>query len=452
MGGIQIRGTGSLRKRKCRGGYRWCAALSYKTEDGKGWRGTVRALTDEEGKAIVAMPDRKDPNGEKVVNNRNRRKAEQAMARLIADMNGSAYDRDATVEDYYRADMEGRAGVLAGSTARGYMEYAPIIGKGLEGITISKLDQKAVRLWVRGMVADGKAPSTIRKAYTLLHQVCDRAVENGDMTANPCTDAIRRAEIPTSPTKEPNALDSEGVARVNALLNEAKNPRLRVGARIALHCGLRAGEISGLRWRDVGEGALRVRESIANVGGGTEAKAPKSYAGTRDVPMTPELARELAEWRKAQEAEWRKEWVLSDGKTAPETVPFEDCRVIGYADGRHFTPNALGHLWNKLAKGRHERDPKDRRRRGEGWEPGREPVTGTTGEIVTLHDLRHTFATHHIAVVKTDVRTLASLMGHADPAVTMRRYAAALAETREAAQAKAATSLAAGCRPALRVA
>ena len=442
MGAMEIRGASLTKAKDSKGRYHWKGNIRYRGEDGRSWRTKTRHLKGEDGAPIYT-----DKGG-----NRNRRKAQAALDRWREELAGSVYDREATVEDYYRADMEGRAGVLAGSTARGYMEYAPIIAEGLEGVTISKLDQKAVRLWVRGMVADGKAPSTIRKAFTLLHQVCDRAVENGDMTANPCTDAIRRAEIPTSPTKEPNALDSEGVARVNALLNEAKNPRLRIGARIALHCGLRAGEVCGLRWRDVGEGALRVRESIANVGGGTEAKAPKSYAGTRDVPMTPELERELAEWRRAQEAEWRTTWVRRNGTTDPKAVPFEDCRVIGYADGRHFTPNALGHLWNKLAKGRHERDPKDRRRRGEGWEPGREPVTGTTGEVVTLHDLRHTFATHHIAVVRTDVRTLASLMGHADPAVTMRRYAAALAETREAAQAKAATSLAAGCRPALRVA
>ena len=41
-------------------------------------------------------------------------------------------------------------------------------------------------------------------------------------------------------------------------------------------------------------------------------------------------------------------------------------------------------------------------------------------------------------------------MGHADPAVTVRRYAAALAEAREAAQAKAAPVLAAGTEWAMR--
>ena len=441
MGAMEIRGA-SLTKAKDRGGrWHWKGNIRYRGEDGRSWRTKTKHLKGEDGAPIYT-----DKSG-----NRNRRKAQAALDRWREELAGSVYDRDATVEDYYRADMEARAGVLAGSTERGYMEYAPIIGKGLEGVTISQLDQKAVRLWVRGMVARGLAPSTIRKAYGLLSQVCDRATENGDMPANPCTDRIRRAEIPTEPTREPNALDSEGVARVNRLLDEATNPRLRIGARIALHCGLRAGEVCGLRWRDVGGGTLRVRESIANVGGGTEAKTPKSYAGTRDVPMTPELARELAAWRAEQLDSWRALWVRKDGTTDPKAVPFDDCRVIGYANGRHFTPNSLGHLWNRLAKGRHERDPRDRRRRGEGWEPGHEPVTGTTGEVVTLHDLRHTFATHHIAT-GTDVRTLASLMGHADPAVTMRRYAAALAETREAAQAKAATSLAAGCRPALRVA
>ena len=66
-----------------------------------------------------------------------------------------------------------------------------------------------------------------------------------------------------------------------------------------------------------------------------------------------------------------------------------------------------------------------------------------------LHDLRHTYATHLIAT-GADVRTVAALMGHADPAVTVRRYAAALAAARDAAGTRAAPVLTTGTRYALR--
>ena len=437
MARVDVRGASLTKARDARGRYHWKGNIRHR--DGGAWKTMTRHLKGEDGAPIYTDRD----------GNRNRRRAQAALDAWCAEVAGSVYDRGATVGDYVRADLAARGAALAGSTARGYLEYAPIIARGLEGVTMAALDAKAVRLWVRGMVARGLAPSTIRKAYALLHQVCARAVENGDMAANPCTDAIRRAEIPAQPTTEPNALDAEGVARANALLDDATNPRLRVGARLALACGLRAGEVCGLRWRDVGGAVVRVRESIANVGGGTEAKAPKSYAGSRDVPMPPALARELAEWRAAQLDAWRALWGRPDGTTDPQAPPFESCRVVGYADGRWLTPNSLGHAWHKLAAGRRERDPRDGRRRGGGWEPGREPVTGMTGEVVTLHDLRHTYATHTIAT-GADVRTVAALMGHADPAVTMRRYAAALAEAREAAGTRAAPALTAGTRWAAR--
>ena len=435
MGTIEVRGASLTKAADARGRYHWKGNIRYKAEGGGGWRTMTRHLKGGDGGPIHTDRD----------GNRNRRAAQRALDAWRAEVEGSVYDGAGTVEAYVRADLEARRGALAGSTARGYLEYVPIIARGLEGVTMAALDAKAVRLWVRGMVARGLAPSTVRKAFNLLHQVCDRAVENGDMAANPCTARIRRAEVPTEPAREPNALDAEGVARANALLDDAANPRLRIGARLALACGLRAGEACGLRWRDVGGGVVRVRESVANVGGGTEAKAPKSYAGAREVPVPPALARELAEWRAHQLAEWRALWAREDGAAAPDPVPFADCRVIGYADGSWFTPNALGHLWNRLARGRRERDPRDRRRAGEGWERGREPLLGTRGAVVTLHDLRHTYATHMIRT-GADVRTVAALMGHADPAVTVRRYAAALAEAREAAGARAAPVLSTGSR------
>lgn len=443
MGALQL-SEGSLTKRAYRGGWRWCGQLRYKSEDGT-WQTKKKALTDEDGNAIMTDPDRKGPDGTTRRTTRNIRAAQAALARWRDSLAGSVYDRHAKVADYVRSDIEARRGAIAGFTARGYFEYVPIIARGLEDVTIAQLDPKAVRLWVGCMKKRGLSPKTIQKAFNLLHNTCERAIENGDMASNPCTDQIRRTDLPSVGGAEPNALDARGVERVNRLLNDAKNPRLRIGARVALSCGLREGEVCGLRWRDVEPGRLHVRECIANVGGGTVAKGPKSAASRRTVPLPFALEHELAEWREAQRAEWEKAARGQESKV----VPFEDCRVIGYADGRHFTPHALGKLWRKLAKGRHDRDPNDRRKLGEGWEQGREPIVGTRGRVVTFHDLRHTYATQAIAQ-GADVRSTAANMGHADVSMTLNTYADASPEAKLAAQRKAARVLELGSRYALR--
>ena len=440
MGALQL-SEGSLTKRAYKGRLRWIGQIRYKDEGGGRWLTKKKALVNEDGEPIWARPDK--PNGERdttgIV------AAKKALKRWRESLTGSVYDRHAKVADYVRNDLEARRGAIAGSTARGYAEYVPIIERGLENVTIAQLDPKAVRLWIRGMKERGLAPNTIRKAFNILSQTCERAIENGDMTANPCTPQIRKTDLPSVGGSEPNALDSKGVERVNLLLNEATNPRLRIGARIALSCGLREGEICGLRWRDVEPGRLHVRECIANVGGGTVVKSPKSAASRRTVPLPHAIERELSEWREVQLAEWEK---AAKGQEA-KVVPFEDCRVIGYANGEHFTPHALGSLWRKLARGKHDRNPNDRRRLGDGWVPGREPIVGTRGRVVTFHDLRHTYATQAIAQ-GADVRSTAANMGHADVSMTLNTYADASPEAKLAAQRKAAQVLELGSKYALR--
>jgi hypothetical protein len=49
-------------------------------------------------------------------------------------------------------------------------------------------------------------------------------------------------------------------------------------------------------------------------------------------------------------------------------------------------------------------------------------LVGITGKLVTLHDLRHTYATYLVAV-GTDIKTVSSLMGHANAAMTLNTYA-----------------------------
>ena len=431
--------TGGLSIRRDRDGREYYTAV-FKFKAGGKWHQRRVVLRDERGNRIMAGSKSR---------RQNMTAARRAMERARQEVGPVTLDGRIPSTDYVRADLEARRGAIADTTLRGYLDYVPLFAP-LAGVAMNDLSPKDVRLWIHGMVEAGKAPATVRKAYALLEQTCERAVEVGDIAANPCTEQIRRHDLPKAAHAAPNALDAEGVRRVNALLDGARNPRLRVGARLALHAGLRRGECCGLRWGDVDlEGAtLHVRRSIGDRGTlvsgdgrHTYAKDPKSKAGTRDVPMTRALAADLAAWRAEQLAEWRRTWDGCEG----DGPAFPDCYVLGYADGSHFTPHALGRLWSKLAAGMHARSAEDGRRRGEGWEPGREPVVGTEGRVVTFHDLRHTFATVQVAA-GADVKSVSALMGHADASMTLNVYAASDAEARARAMEQAAPVLDAGSR------
>ena len=58
-------------------------------------------------------------------------------------------------------------------------------------------------------------------------------------------------------------------------------------------------------------------------------------------------------------------------------------------------------------------------------------LTGTQGRPPTFHDLRHTFATIAVST-GVDIKTVSVLLGHADPAMTLRVYADSLEDSKRA--------------------
>lgn len=391
-----------------------------------------KSLTDEDGNPILTDADTTDEDDNKVQTTRNIRKAKKALELWRDSVQGKPMGGRMSVPDYISSDLKGRAGSIQGSTMRKYREYAAIIGRGsLAGVPMRDLDTPKVRAWVQGMKRQGMAPATIKTAYNLLHKTCERAMQNGDMASNPCVRGILREDAPRALTSEqvnatkPNALDVAGVRRANALLDAASNGRMRMGARLALVCGLRAGECCALRWRDldVGGRTLRVNQAIGRADGGTYDKPPKTADSLREIPVPAAICAELTAWRGIQEADHDR---AAKGQER-EVVPFPDCYIIGYADGTFMTPHALGNAWSRLA------------RRGD--DEG--PLTGTRGRVCTFHDLRHTFASHAIAN-GADVRSVAALMGHKDASVTLRIYADALPDAKARAMDAVSSTLTAG--------
>ncbi len=125
------------------------------------------------------------------------------------------------------------------------------------------------------LVAAGYAPSTIRRAYTLLQLALEMAVDDGRLARSPC----RRITLPRIGQSEKRFLDIGEVEH----LAETVLPRYRVFVLTGAYTGLRPGELAALRTDrlDLPRRQLRVEEPI------------KTPAARRTVSFSPFLAEEL---------------------------------------------------------------------------------------------------------------------------------------------------------------
>ena len=117
-------------------------------------------------------------------------------------------------------------------------------------------------------------------------------------------DAVRQRIIPWSPMDCVDKIRHK--SQMTAWLTPDQAAALLRAARAAsdpfypawllgICCGLRRGEILGLRWTDVdfADRVLHVRRQLIRVDGQLLETAPKSLCSVRDVPLSPMLADQL---------------------------------------------------------------------------------------------------------------------------------------------------------------
>ena len=158
---------------------------------------------------------------------------------------------------------------------------------------------KATR--IRRKQAVPYAPQTINKHLVVLKGILGAAVEHGHLPENPA----RKVGHLKEPDRE-EALHFLEPKEIERLLSIADDP-WRTLYLVAIHTGLRRGELLGLRWRDVDlqKGLLHVRRSLGRVRSGeghgeregphyvVEEAALKSRHSRRTVDLSQTAAQAL---------------------------------------------------------------------------------------------------------------------------------------------------------------
>ena len=243
-------------------------------------------------------------------------------------------------------------------------------------------------------LGDRTGPTMRAHAYALLRTIMRSAIDEDEVGVSPCR--VRGAGT----AKRVKKIQPASLAELEAV-TAAMPERLRPMVLIAAWCGLRFGELTELRRKDVdlANGVLRVRRGVVRTKGALLVGTPKSSAGIRDVSVPPHLLPMLREH-------------LAANMTGRDGLLFPG------ADGEHLAQSSLNWHWHKArdAAGRPD---------------------------LRWHDLRHTGA----VLAASTGATLAELMarlGHSTPAAAMRYQHAA--EGRDAIIAARLSELVGGHR------
>lgn len=150
------------------------------------------------------------------------------------------------------------------------------------GTPIRSISPTMVRSWYASL---SPATPTLRAhAYGLLRAVLETAVYDGEISANPAH--IRGAGTTSrAVTITPATLDE-----LTALV-AAMPPRRQAMILLAAWCGLRYGELTELRRKDLDlqRGVVHIHRAVTRVDGHYVITSPKSAAGRRDVNLPPHL-------------------------------------------------------------------------------------------------------------------------------------------------------------------
>ena len=171
------------------------------------------------------------------------------------------------------------------------------------------------------------------------------------------------------PQKLPLVMSPDETKRLLAM---ARNLKVRVVLSLGYGCGLRAGEVVRLQVKhiDSAQGIIRVEQ----------AKGRKD----RNVMLSPEVLALLRQW-----------WTARPTRYDAGMSPQERWLFPGRKPGRPMTTRQLNRLFHETTEAAGIR------------------------KTVTLHSLRHSFATH-LLEGGTDIRIIQALLGHAKLDATAR--------------------------------
>lgn len=280
---------------------------------------------------------------------------------------------------------------------RGMIEnnICPVLGN----VPLQELTPGEIQRYYAHLREDrGLAPKTIRHYHDLLGNALRLAVKQDLLFRNP----MDKVEPPHVPPREAKFYGAE---ELSALYRAVEGTWLETIVKLAGSLGLRREEICGLRWEHVDFETRRIHicEARTTAGAQVMQKETKNRSSTRTLYMTDEI----------------REVLLRERERQRELYAFLGLEPCGFvtvnAQGAPHSPNVVSVAFKRF-------------------------LTAAGLPHITLHGLRHTFATLASAQ-GAPLFDIGKAMGHSTPSTTGKIYTHLQDQTHEPTLAKVEEAL-----------
>lgn len=299
-----------------------------------------------------------------------------------------------------------QAATLAPSTYASYARnvrchITPGIGSlPLQGLSADVLTRfYGERLASGGRTGEGLSPRTVRYLHAIIHAALEDALR-WQLVSRNVADAATPPSHRTAKAAPPKTWSA---ADLRTFLDSTSDDRLYALWLLYATTGVRRGEALGLRWSalDLNAAQLSIRQARVTAGYDVHESAPKSEHGRRSVALDPATVKALHAHRKRQLME-RLAW----GPAYQDSENFVFCRQ----DGSPLHPDDVSKRFATA-------------------------VTATDVPRITLHGLRHTWASLALQA-GVSPKVVSERLGHASVSFTLDVYSHVLPGMQEDAAAK----------------
>lgn len=203
------------------------------------------------------------------------------------------------IAHYVERELPEGNGMKAHSTKAAYLCYlSNWILPRWQSYRLSELKTVAVEEWLGSL---SLAPGTKAKLRNIMSALFNHAIRYEWLDKNPISFVRQSAKR----ERIPEVLD---VSEIRSLLTELQHP-YKAMVFLAAATGLRASELLGLKWQDVDFESLEInlhRGVVHQVVGEL-----KTEASQKPIPLDPDLARAILEWRHLSPFNQQSDWVFA---------------------------------------------------------------------------------------------------------------------------------------------